>query len=281
MAPPSTGTPLTVCIDDYGLHPGVNDAALALAGMGRLHAISCMVGAPHWVAGAPALRGLAGGPVDVGLHLDFTECPLLASNRRSLPRLIALTTARLLDPAAMRQEIEAQFDAFELGMGRPPDHVDGHQHVHQFPLVRDLLLQVLKQRYPHTRPWLRSTRRPDGPGSRGLKPWVIERLGCEQLARLALAGGYRQNSHLLGAYDFQGDVPRYQVLLAQWLAAAQPGDLLMCHAAADAPANDAIGQARRNEHHVFTSPAFDGLLAAAGVRLARLGAHGSAYAASL
>ena len=115
MAARSPGTHLTVCIDDYGLHPGVNDAALALAEMGRLHAISCMVGAPHWLAGAPALLGLAGGDVDLGLHLDFTEYPLLASNRRPLLQLIALTTARLLDRAALRQEIEAQFDAFELG----------------------------------------------------------------------------------------------------------------------------------------------------------------------
>jgi chitin disaccharide deacetylase len=38
--------PLAICVDDYGLHAGVNVAAIALAGAGRVSAISAMVGGP-------------------------------------------------------------------------------------------------------------------------------------------------------------------------------------------------------------------------------------------
>lgn len=52
----------------------------------------------------------------------------------------------------MRKEIAAeitrQLDAFEEALGRPPDFVDGHQHVHVLPGVRRALLDILVRRYP-------------------------------------------------------------------------------------------------------------------------------------
>ena len=35
---------ICVCVDDFGLHVGVNEAALQLAGMARIHAVACRVG---------------------------------------------------------------------------------------------------------------------------------------------------------------------------------------------------------------------------------------------
>ena len=40
---PTTLRPLAVCIDDLGLHAGVNQAAQALALAGRVSSWSCMV----------------------------------------------------------------------------------------------------------------------------------------------------------------------------------------------------------------------------------------------
>lgn len=261
---------IAVCIDDFGLHDGVNGAALALADTGRLSAISCMVGAPRWRPSAAQLNRLPRGQVDLGLHLDLTEYPLLASSRRPLPVLIGLAAASLLDRTALREEIDAQLDAFEQGLGRGPDHVDGHQHVHQFAGIRDVLLQALEARYPTHRPWLRRTRRPAALPPAGIKPWVIERLGCEALSASARAGGFGQNGHLLGVYDFQGDAERYRGLLAQWLGAAQDGDVLMCHASLPADAPDAILAARRNEYQVLAGAPFADLLAREGVEVAPL-----------
>ena len=42
----------------------------------------------------------------------------------------------------MTREVRAQFEAFADAFGRPPDFVDGHQHVHLFPQVREAVLET-------------------------------------------------------------------------------------------------------------------------------------------
>ncbi|MFO1232108.1 MAG: ChbG/HpnK family deacetylase [Paenacidovorax caeni] len=139
---------IALCVDDYGLNDGVNQAVLALAQLGRVQAVSAMVGGPAWRQGAPALRALDGAAVEVGLHLDLTECALDPALRFPLSRLIARAYLGQLDRNALQREIVAQLDAFEHAMGRAPAYVDGHQHVHQLPVVRTLLLAELARRYP-------------------------------------------------------------------------------------------------------------------------------------
>ena len=257
-----------LCIDDFGLHAGVNEATLRLAAQGRVTAVSCMTGAPQWRNGAGRLAAAKG--LDVGLHLDLTEYPLTAGLRMPLPALVARAQARLLDAKRLRAEIDAQLDAFEAALGRPPAHVDGHQHVHQFPVVREALLAALLARAPRQRPWLRSTRQPLRPAGGGGKPWLIERLGAQRLCELAEANRFPHNASLLGVYDFQGDTVRYRALLAQWLGQAGEGDLLMCHPAVGAAAGDPIAAAREREFEVLAGDALPALLATAGVQLVAL-----------
>ncbi|MDB5872911.1 MAG: YdjC family protein [Ramlibacter sp.] len=260
---------IAVCVDDFGLHAGVNEAVLRLAAQQRITATSCLVGAPQWPERAALLKSLPPGRVDVGLHLDLTEYPVTPAVGWPLPVLMTRSCARLLDRATLRAEIDAQLARFERELGRAPDYVDGHQHVHQFPVVRDVLLAALLERYPQQRPWLRRTRQPAGLAG-GFKPWLIERLGCKALGRLAHLHGYPQNESLLGVYDFKGDAARYLALLAAWIETAQDGDLLMCHAGLAAAADDPIGPARRNEYEVLSGAAFGELLERSNVSLAPL-----------
>jgi hypothetical protein len=266
-------TRIALCLDDLGLHAGVNAAAAALASMGRLKAVSCMVGAAHWNGAGEALAACGAAGADIGLHLDLTEAPLRRS-RQALPMLILRSHAHGLAPGALREEIDAQLDAFEAVLGRPPDHVDGHQHVHQLPQVRDALVEVLRRRYRGSGLWLRSTRhpanlvRPAGqPLAAALKPRVIEALGATGLARLAALHGLRQNARLLGVYDFSGGMAAYRAWLQAWLLAARDGDLLMCHAAMEPVEADPIGTARYEEWRLFGAPEFDEMLVRAGIEL--------------
>lgn len=268
-------TRIALALDDLGLHAGVNAAALALAGRGRLNAVSCMVGAPAWPQAREQLAAFAPGLVDVGLHLDLTEAPLRAGVRHGLSAIVLRAALAALPRALLGDEIEAQLDAFEDARGAAPDHVDGHQHVHQLPQVREALVQALQRRYPQRRPWLRSTRHagnvvlPDGqPGLAALKPRVIEVLGARGLARLARRYGMAQNGRLLGVYDFCGGPGIYHAWLLVWLAAARDGDLLMCHASAgDADPRDAIAAARSAEFSVLSGAEFDAALRRHGVTL--------------
>ncbi|MBS0445665.1 MAG: ChbG/HpnK family deacetylase [Proteobacteria bacterium] len=254
---------IAICVDDFGLHDGVNQAVLRLAGMQRLNAVGCMVGAPGWRLGHAALDELDRERIDIGLHLDLTEHPIDRALRLPLGQLIMRAYARRLDRARVAREIAAQLDAFEAATGRRPDYVDGHQHVHQLPVIRGLLLDALQQRADPAgrRPWLRRTLPP--PALRaGLKPRVIGWLGAAALGRAAQAAGLAQNAHLLGVYDFAGDAARYRGLLARWLAAAGDGDLLMCHPSlAAGTAHDALIETRTREYDQLAAPLFSALLA--------------------
>lgn len=268
--PPGSAVRLCICVDDFGLHAGINAAALDLVARGRVHALACQVGGSAWRAGAAQLRHFGG--VDVGLHLDLTEKPLTVP-AQPLSRLIVRSLLRRLDDTALETEIAVQLDRFETTFGRAPDFVDGHQHVHQLPQVREALLGVLQSRGPH-RPWLRSTRRrkplPGLPLS-AFKPWLIEQLGAAELQRQARGAGFKRNMALLGVYDFTPSVLGYAELLQEWLAAADDGDLLMCHPSRSvAEKDDPILLARIAEYDVLGGVAFGALLAESNIRLAPL-----------
>ncbi len=258
-------TVICLCVDDFGLHPGVNDAALRLAGMGRVHAIGSLVGAPAWKGGAHGLRRLDAEGLDVGLHLDLTEYPLLPGSSKPLRSLIAASFTHQLNRQALRAEIQAQLNTFEAAIGHGPAFVDGHQHVHQFPVVRAELLAELDHRYGKHPPWIRSTRR--APRASAFKAASIEWLGARGLSALARKLGMQQNRRLLGVYDFQGGPERYRTLLRTWLGAAGDADLLMCHPGIRVNHSDSLNAARDSEYQVLSSPHFDELLQACDIAL--------------
>jgi predicted glycoside hydrolase/deacetylase ChbG (UPF0249 family) len=258
---------LAVCIDDIGMHAGVNAAALELGASGRVSAVSCMVDGPAWRPAAADLVGALRGQVDIGLHLDFTEPFPQHGGRRTLRALIVAAYAGRLSPRQVAAEVRRQFDAFEDAAGAPPDFVDGHQHVHQLPIIREALMAELARRYPNHTPWIRNTA-PPASGRLQLKPHIIGLLGAAGLRRAARLGGYRQNRHLLGVYGFAGTAADYRLRVQGWLAQAQDRDVLMCH-----PANggdDALAQARQIEYAFYRGDDFTQLLQEYRVTLARL-----------
>lgn len=119
---------LWVCVDDFGLHAGINAVALRLAARGRVHAVACQVGGPAWPAGAVV------GRRGRGSALDLTECPLTLP-ARPLKGVILASLLHRLDDAALAREVAAQLDRFEADLGPAPDFIDGHQ----LPQVRGAL----------------------------------------------------------------------------------------------------------------------------------------------
>jgi len=270
---------LALCADDYGQSSAIDRGILALAQSGRLTEVSCLVNGPRWPQAARELAALAAvrqGRVRTGLHLNLTEGrPLSPELARLWPQFPSLETLivdahlRRLPEAALRAELQAQWQAFEQGRGKAPSHVDGHQHVHHLPQVRVPLLALLA---PRADIRVRHTGRVQGPGYL-VKRMLIEGTGGRALGRQLVALHRQANTQLFGVYDFVQ--PDYRRLMQRWLAALpETGSLIFCHPgealsvqeAFDAPA-DPIAAARVRERAYLASDDFKADLQAADVRL--------------
>ncbi len=261
---------IAICADDFGMATGIDEAILELSRLGRLSAVSCLTSGPALRHHSAALAQL---PVDIGLHLNFTES--LAADQYHLPlaRLLAACYTRRLPPLLVASAIGAQFDAFEAIFGRPPAFIDGHQHVHQLPVIRELLLESIGRRYPGQVIWLRSTqtaRNSTVALADRLKARLIARLGARPMRRLTTAVGLPMNRHLLGVYRFSASCEQYRTLLQAWFADAGSGDLLMCHPALSASDGDPIGGQRMREFAVLSDKQFPTWIEANGLTVSRL-----------
>jgi predicted glycoside hydrolase/deacetylase ChbG (UPF0249 family) len=231
-------TGFVLCADDFAMTEGVSRSILALLEDGRLSATGAMTNRPHWPRLARELAAHA-GLADLGLHLNLTcAAPLGAmpalAHGGELPRLGDLTRAAVSSARArleIAHEIDRQLDAFEDALGRAPDFVDGHQHVHVLPGIRGALLAAVARRYPAGSVYLRD---PSDAAvairARGVavgKALVIAGLGLGMRRAAARRGipvnrGFSGVSPFDPARDFAADLARFLV---------RPGQahLVMCH----------------------------------------------------
>ncbi|OYY49791.1 MAG: hypothetical protein B7X95_09955 [Methylophilaceae bacterium 17-44-8] len=257
--------------DDYAQSAEIENGILHLIRLGRLTATSCLTLSPRWQMSAKLLTPDIRQNADIGLHLDFTQYahPL----RHSLPTLIIKTALRMLSKKQIKHSIQIQLDAFEDALGTGPDYVDGHQHVHQLPQIREVLIQELSHRYANHLPWIRIAAPPVGDG---LKAVVIKLLGAKRLEQLVIANGLPYSKSLLGVYAFHLNADDYRQQLNVWLSnletTADP-IAMMCHPATGVKdftqQDDPILAARFAEYAVFADDAFVSLLADKRIRLIR------------
>src|SRR5882672_7180961 len=146
---------IILCADDYALTEGISRAIGELAAAQRLSATSVLVTSAHWPASAPRLS-VHRRHLSVGLHLDLTLGTPLGPMPRLAPAGKFPALLGLLDVEEIKAELGRQLDRFETGMRAPPDHIDGHQHVHVLSGVRQALLETVRQRYPSRPPLIRN-----------------------------------------------------------------------------------------------------------------------------
>lgn len=257
---------LIICADDYAQDPAIDTACRELLAAGRLTAVSCMVLSPRWPAAARELRASAAA-AEVGLHLDLTHGWAGRTRCVSLGSLMLQTWLRVVDRAWVNAEICRQLDDFERVWGSAPDFVDGHQHVHQLPVIREALLAEMEKRYGGLaqRPWIRSTWSSRPP--RGLKARVLQFLGGAGFRKAVAAAGFACNADFIGVYAFDATAAAYRLQLKAWLEECRDGTVLMCHPAQQPVAEDPIAAARVVEFEVLRDDRFPALLAACRIGL--------------
>lgn len=212
---PNNGRAVIINVDDLGLSNAVNQAVIRLAERGLIGASSYMVGGRISADDISQLNELN---VDIGLHLDLTGI-FPSALLGSLKPLIITSYLRRLKPSAVTDIINRQLDSFEDTFGYAPVFVDGHQHIHQFPIIRQRLMQALTARYADQG---QSTicARVTTPLVNDLKSQVIYRLGGKAWRKLCADNDITTNDKFGGVYGFDADSQQLAELWDQWLSAA-------------------------------------------------------------
>jgi len=231
---------LIVCADDYALSPAVSLGIRQLAQQGRISATGAMTCMPSWSGEAPALAELSrplGDRLEVGLHLTLTdqepltEMTVFAPEGRmpSVGTLIKAALVGMLPLSEIALELNSQLSAFEAQFGRLPDFIDGHQHVHLLPGIRQVVFGLFHHRLDPAQCWLRDCA--DQPAAllrRGglVKAAVVTAL-AKGFAKTAMVRGITVNRGFTGFYD-PVSAPLGDRLPAM-LRGVRDGSLLMIH----------------------------------------------------
>ena len=262
-----------LCADDYGISPAVDAAIRELLQRGRLNATSVMVVAPSWSrseAGLLSSLRAAGRLRAVGLHLTLTGRfrpltasfkPLCGSSFRPLTDMIFLSWLRRLDRAALGAEIAAQLAAFSAVFGAAPDFLDGHQHVHLLPQVRDEVVSAIKAAAPKA--WIRQcgSARPVLDHLKDHKGLLLSWFSGA-LRRKAKAQSVAVNPAFAGSYALRPDTD-FARLFPHFLDRLPDGGLIMCHPGRvddELKKLDSLTALRETEYRYFASDAFLDLL---------------------
>lgn len=255
---------IVLCADDFGLSPGVSRGIVELLEKKHLSATSCMVDYPEFARDAKLLQPFA-GCADIGLHFSLTGSRSIA---------VVAIECHLKPPslASMRKEVERQVEKFTDGMGRVPDYIDGHQHVHVLPVVREAVVAAAAS----FGAYVRSTSEPINI-EMWRRPSPLESLylarASRGLDRLAHAKGVVMNHGFRGVRNFREKKP-FDELFRKMIAGATEGTLVMCHPGhSDAvlAGRDPVRETRVEEWRFLAGPQLEDDLASEGLALGRLG----------
>lgn len=236
---------IVLVADDYAISAGVSCGIRSLAERRRISATSAIVTRSRWQRDAEALK-LLRDRIAIGLHLNLTFGAPLGpmrhlSPRGTLPSISELTRVTMLSVGnrnELRHEIEAeisrQLSAFETATGFAPDSIDGHQHAHVLPLVRDALLSVLSARFPEgaARPLIRVPADRAGAilarRASTLKASAIAGL-AQGFSAAARSAGFPVNDSFAGVSSFVASADAVTHDLHQAAQHRGPLHIVMCH----------------------------------------------------
>ena len=165
---------LIVNADDFGLSAGINRGIIEARERGIVTSASLMVRGAAAAAAAEYAR--ANEWRSVGLHIDLAEWIYRDDAWQPLYQVVDPA-----DRAAVEGEVRRQLATFIALMGRPPSHLDSHQHLHRDEPLRSTAERLAKE---HNLPlrhfsWVNYCGRFYGQSAKGLP--IFEAISVETL----------------------------------------------------------------------------------------------------
>ena len=259
---------LALCADDFGQSKQISEGILDLIACRRVSATSVLTEGPDWPESSWRLKALQ-AHADIGVHLNLTHPFPNTSGNRPLIYWLVLTQLRLVSRRWVLERFLRQIDLFVKYFGRLPDYLDGHQHVHAFPVIRDAMAEAIAARWPDgQRPWVRTPDRLVDSGGTPIKALIL-RAACTGFAAFAQKKGLRITEKFGGLYALQPEAG-FEQRMRRWLHQIPSGTLLMVHPGKPTvDFNDPISDARAVEFGYLAGVRFADDCHSADVQLVR------------
>ena len=129
---------LIVNADDFGMTDGINAGVMEAHKHGIVTSASLMVKQPR--AREAAALAATEERLGLGLHIDLVEWEPVDGEWQQIYARVDLD-----DPTQVAREIAEQVEQFVALVGRQPDHLDSHQHVHLEGHVRSESIRVARE----------------------------------------------------------------------------------------------------------------------------------------
>ncbi len=260
---------LALCADDFGQSKQISEGILDLIVCRRVSATSVLTEGPDWPESSWRLRELQ-AHADIGVHLNLTHSFPNARGNRPLLYWLLLTQVGLISRRWVTERFIKQIDLFVKYFGRLPDYLDGHQHVHAFPVIREAMMEAIEARWPEGSrlPWIRTPDRLVDAGGTPGKALVL-RAACRGFADYVKARGLRITEKFGGLYALQPEA-KFEQRMCRWLHEIPSGTLLMVHPGKPTvDFSDPICDARAAEFNYLAGTRFADDCHSAGVQLVR------------
>jgi predicted glycoside hydrolase/deacetylase ChbG (UPF0249 family) len=252
--------PIILCADDFAQSPAISEGILDLIEQQRLSATSVMSESPYWPRYAPHLASYS-KHIDVGLHVNLTHTfesthPIQKHPKQNITWWMQHTLIGSIDLKAVEHSLNVQLDRFIEYFGKTPDFIDGHQHVHAFPIIRNMIIKQCKR---HHISYVRATDAMTIEYHTPLKQFIVKMMShgfSEELKKNNL----NYPPSFSGMYDLNPN-QNYSKKMRHWLRSARPGGLIMCHPGHPSrDSSDPIAPARVSEWNYLKSDAFSDAL---------------------
>ncbi|MCB1179735.1 MAG: ChbG/HpnK family deacetylase [Leptospiraceae bacterium] len=238
---------MILCADDFGLSPSVSVAIIKLLEAKKISAVSCIVNESKSYSFYRNLNNYQNN-VDLGLHLVFTQGSPVSRNLNlscgfvdkngyflDLKLLYLKCKFRSLNYQLVKNEINSQINMFKDLTGMYPDFIDGHQHIHQFSIIKNALLEVVNNIYDKKRIYLRVGYHPESPLGKiknirlnTFGSYIISNLGKKLYLELDINRIFK-NRFLFGYYNFK-KVKHFRSIFDYYLTFdLQHNDIIICH----------------------------------------------------
>ena len=213
----------------------------------------------------------------LGLQPPLADWSAYTSSDRlpSFTQIIRLICSGRVPGHVVREEFGRQLDSFTKAFGSLPAYIDGHHHVHQLPIIREIVVSSVSAVQGSNPIFVRNCYvRPQLALQRGVSPLKAIGLavpGRGMVTRLKRYGLWT-NSDFSGVYDLSGKAS-YIRLFQRFLVGAKSGHLIMCHPGhVDEVLSkvDSFTKPRSAEYNYFAGGQFPELLRQYGFRVGRL-----------